>query len=73
MAKTLRKGTLALICFILFLFPSNADSQEDTSEVSLISFLQKLELDFDIKFSYADDDIRDIRIVCPQKKNLKLY
>ncbi len=72
MAKTLRKGTLALIGFLLFLFSSHADSQENTSEIALSSFLQKLELDFDIKFSYADDDIRDIRIVLPHKKNLKL-
>ncbi|SDE08821.1 Outer membrane receptor proteins, mostly Fe transport [Pricia antarctica] len=71
MAKTLRKRTLALLCLILFSFPKSVDAQEDTSSVSLISFLQKLERNFEIKFSYADDDIRNLSVIVPKTKNLK--
>ncbi len=71
MAKTPRKGTLALIGLILLLFSPCAVSQENTSEISLSSFLQELEHDFDVKFSYADNDLRDISIVIPHKESLK--
>jgi len=71
MAKTLRKPTLTLLCLILFSFPKSIDAQEGTSRISLISFLQKLERDFDIKFSYADDDIRSIHVIPPKKENLE--
>ncbi len=71
MAKTLRKCTLPLLCLILFSFPKSTDAQEDASKVSLISFLQNLERDFDIKFSYADEDIRMRNVVTPQTENLK--
>jgi len=71
MAKTLRKSTLTLICLILFSIPKSADAQEGTSNISLISFLHKLEREFDIKFSYADNDIRNITIIPPKSKNLE--
>ncbi len=71
MAKTLRKCTLPLLCLILFSFPKSTEAQEDAAKVSLISFLQDLERDFDIKFSYADDDIRMLSVVAPQTEILE--
>lgn len=71
MAKTLRKHTLTLLCLILFSFPKSSVAQEDRSRISLISVLQKLERDFDIKFSYADDDIRNINVILPKTENLE--
>ncbi len=71
MAKTLRKRTLPLLCLILFSFPKSTEAQDNTRGISLISLLQKLEHDFDIKFSYADDDIGNLHVIAPQTENLK--
>ncbi|HET8738038.1 MAG TPA: TonB-dependent receptor [Pricia sp.] len=70
MPKTLRKATFFLVCPVLFLFAEHVESQENTSEISLVSLLGELERDFEIKFSYVDNDIRDIRIIHPNKENL---
>ncbi|WP_373518593.1 carboxypeptidase-like regulatory domain-containing protein [Pricia sp.] len=71
MAKTLRKCTLPLLCLILFSFPKSTGAQDNIPGISLITFLQKLERDFDIKFSYADDDIRNLSVIVPKTDNLK--
>ncbi|MDT7827901.1 TonB-dependent receptor [Pricia sp. S334] len=71
MAKTLRKSSLTLLCFVLFLLSKNVDAQDHRASIPLISFLQELEREFEIKFSYADDDIRELSVIPPQKENLK--
>ncbi|WP_240905017.1 TonB-dependent receptor [Flagellimonas oceani] len=50
---------------MLFLL-SNVYAQEE--QQSLISYIKKLENHFDVKFSYIDDDLKDIDIAIP--KNL---
>ena len=70
MAKTLRKRTLTLVCLLLFSFPKSTDAQDTASGISLIFFLQQLERDFSIKFSYADENIRAIRIILPEAEHL---
>ncbi|MGB6152437.1 MAG: carboxypeptidase-like regulatory domain-containing protein, partial [Pricia sp.] len=71
MAKTPRNRTLALLCLILFLIAKNIAAQEGASPVSLVAFLQQLERNFEIKFSYADDNLRAIEIILPKTENLE--
>ena len=66
MTKTLRKRSLVILCLIHFFVSKNSDAQEAEAPVPLISFLQQLERDFNIKFSYTDDNLSDIRINLPQ-------
>ncbi|MBW8243408.1 TonB-dependent receptor [Muricauda oceani] len=66
MLRTQKNKHLGLVLgFMLFLL-SNVYAQEE--QQSLISYIKKLENHFDVKFSYIDDDLKDIDIAIP--KNL---
>ena len=55
-----------------FLVLSYSYSQETTkNELPLIEYLEVLEKDFNIKFSYADSDLVDIKIERPDLKNFE--
>lgn len=66
MAKTRSNCIAFLIClFLLFTLVGNA--QEDKAGTSyLIPFIQELEGNFEVKFSYADADIDQVKIVVPK-------
>ena len=72
MAKRLRKLFLFCLSLTCFFTSYRIEAQETASKTPLISFLQKLEKDFDIKFSFADDDIRELIISVPKPKDLPI-
>lgn len=66
MAKTCSNFIAFLLCFFL-LFTLAGNAQEDKASTSLlIPFIQELENTFEIKLSYADADIAQIKIKIPQ-------
>lgn len=65
MAKKLRKLLLFSISLTFFFTSHNVEAQENTQKTSLIYYLQKLEETFNIKFSYADADISNVKIIIP--------
>lgn len=64
---------IVFLCVLLFLFSlSNLKAQETAKTRSyLIPYLQELETQFDIKFSYVDDVIRTLEISIPDAVNLE--
>lgn len=72
MPKTLRKGILIFLCPLLFLLSPVTKAQEPTASQHLILFLQHLETEFDVKFSYVDEDLRSVTIKTPDKSDLAL-
>lgn len=66
MAKTLRKFAIPFLCPMLFFIFEIAQAQENTALTDLISYIQNLEQEFDIKFSYIDEDLRPIQITIPE-------
>ena len=63
MAKKLSKHTLYLLCFAFLITSELLIAQSNSGvKTSLITLLQKLELQFDVKFSYADNDLRKLNI-----------
>ncbi|SDM77817.1 TonB-dependent receptor [Kriegella aquimaris] len=70
MLKTLRKRVLPFLCPMLFFISSIAQAQENTATTYLSSYIQLLEQDFDVKFSYIDDDLRTIQITIPKSSKL---
>ncbi len=69
MPKTLRKALSLFVCLCL-LSALITRAQETTPPTYLIPFIQKLEEDFDIKFSYVDDDLRNVQITIPNSVGL---
>src|SRR5690606_22926236 len=62
---SLKKLTL-LICFLNLLFSIPLASQEiENRKIKLVDALQLLEGQFDLKFSYIDENVRDVSIVIP--------
>ena len=61
--------SISFIFFILILnFPFWSQAQDTISQkIPLIDYLQKLENDFDIKFSYVDEALQTIQIKTPQQ------
>ena len=70
MLKTLRKRVLPFLCPMLFFISSIAQAQENTATTYLSSYIQLLEQDFDVKFSYIDEDLRPIQITIPKSSKL---
>lgn len=62
-------STLFLFCFLFFAQPFIGKAQ-DTKEVSLITYIQKLEQQFQVKFSYIDRDMKEITITPLESDNL---
>ena len=69
MQKTPLKPLLVFLC-LLFFFVTLEGRAQEVVRIKLISLIQKLEKDFDIKFSYVDADIRDIEVKLPEGKAL---
>ncbi len=61
-----------LFCFsFLFFFLASGLGQE-RNRLSLISYLQQLEQEFNVKFSYVDEDLTDLEIDPPGGSDLSL-
>ncbi|MEY8021522.1 carboxypeptidase-like regulatory domain-containing protein [Muriicola sp. SD30] len=59
-----------LFCiFLLFGILANAQDQ-DTSRLSLISYLQKLETQYNVKFSFVDEDLQDLQVLPVEEAEL---
>jgi len=69
MLKTPLKRVSVFYCLLFFFTASLGTAQETPTSVSLISLIQSLENDFEVKFSYVDADLRDLRV---PKPNLSL-
>src|SRR5690606_18341477 len=60
------KKLALLICFLNLLFSIPLASQEiENRKVKLVEALQVIEGQFDLKFSYIDENVRDVVIVLP--------
>lgn len=71
MLKAHRKHAVTF-CLLFFFSIFMGKAQDATSSTtSLISYIQWLEGEFDIKFSYVDKDIRPVQITIPKSKVLK--
>jgi outer membrane cobalamin receptor len=55
---------------LLFSFKSGSAQTTSASEVQITSLLQELESQFNIKFSFVDDDLANIQIKNPRLQNL---
>lgn len=73
MLKTHPKRLTFFFSFLLFLvFVQNGIGQDRAGTAEpLISYLQILESRFEIKFSYVDDDIRNLQIIVPETNELQ--
>ncbi|WP_276167897.1 TonB-dependent receptor [Zobellia alginiliquefaciens] len=69
MSIRIRKLLLFIIGLTCFLSANHTIAQS-SDKVGLSTFLQQLEQDFDIKFSYADNEIYELEIHIPEKKIL---
>ncbi len=70
MPKTLPRPSLVLVCLLLFFAFLAGKAQEVGSRSSFIALIQKLEKEYDVKFSYVDEDIRNLEIVVPKSNKL---
>ncbi|MBT8308324.1 MAG: TonB-dependent receptor [Maribacter sp.] len=73
MPKTHLKHLLFICTFLLLLFSSQKTIAQDGNAVTrnIIQFLQSLEVEYDIKFSYVDEDISHLKINVPQTQGLE--
>ncbi len=72
MPKTRRKRLFYTLTFILLtLFVKNGNSQEAALPKLLIAYIQELEQEFDIKFSYVDEDIRPVEVIPSESSALE--
>ena len=73
MPRTFHKTIFQLGLVLLFVVPTCfLNAQQLDSKISLISYLTKLEAEFDVKFSYVDDVISGITITTPKTGDLEL-
>jgi hypothetical protein len=72
MLKTHPKRLIFFFTSLLFLvFVQNGNAQDGTGKMApLISYLQVLERRFEVKFSYVDEDIRNLQILVPENGEL---
>ena len=68
MQKTHHKKIISL-CLLLFWVLAIGWAQDDL-KVPIIPFIQKLEAQFDVKFSFVDEDLRPIQITIPSENDL---
>lgn len=73
MPKTHCKRIISVFTFLLLsFFNKNVIAQDVTAPtVNLITFIRDLEEKYSIKFSYVDEDIREIQINIPKVENLQ--
>jgi len=72
MLKMHPKRLIFFLSSLLFLaFVPYGSAQEETAQtIPLISYLQLLEGRFEVKFSYVDEDIRNLQVVIPPDEGL---
>lgn len=73
MKKTHLKKLAHRILFLLLLFIKSNGAAQDTvgSKIDMNVFLQELENEFNVKFSYADADLQGIKIIKPKGYDLQ--
>jgi len=72
MLKTHRKRlTYLLTLVLLILFIKNGNSQEVAIPKLLITYIQELEQQYDVKFSYVDEDIRPVEVLASKGDTLE--
>lgn len=73
MPKTLLKRVLFLyISLCATAFFARAQDSPAPAE-ALITLIHRLENEFDVKFSFVDEDLKDVQIVLPKDHNLSAY
>ncbi|MDB4270814.1 TonB-dependent receptor [bacterium] len=72
MPKTRHNSILLLYLILLFAFFSGR-AQVDTfpKNISLISYIRQLEKDYDVKFSYVDEDLHPLVVDTPKSSSLE--
>jgi len=66
-----RSKLIGILCIGLFCFFSVGYAQEKTAKKTpLIPYIQKLERKFEVKFSYADADVKSIQVTVPESQGL---
>jgi len=70
MPKTHLKRVILCCLLISGIFMGLAQQPVNSATTYLIPYIQKLEADFDVKFSYVDEDLRPIIIKIPQSGEL---
>ena len=72
MPKTRHNSILLLYLILLFAFFSGR-AQVDTfpKNISLVSYIRQLEEDFDVKFSYVDEDLQPLLVDTPEGNSLQ--
>lgn len=73
MLKALHRHILFFFAFLLLLIcPKSIIAQERSAPtINLIAFIQSLEDKYDVKFSYVDEDIKEIQIKLPNNESLQ--
>lgn len=72
MRKVHSKYIGCLLCFFFFLTLFSSEAQETpNASTTLIPYLQQLEKEFDVKFSYVDEDIQTLLITNPKSDVLE--
>ena len=72
MPKTHRRGLLLLSLLLWSALRMGWAQEVDTpSSLSIIAYIQQLEEDFDVKFSYVDEDLRPLQIKIPKSTVLE--
>lgn len=66
------RNCVLILCLSLWcgLFLGNAQDTPTPKSISIIAYIQQLEKDFDIKFSFADEDLQTILIIIPRENEL---
>jgi len=71
MPKTRHNSIRLLYLIILFaLFSGQAQVDTIPKNISLVSYIRQLEKDFDVKFSYVDEDLRPLQVNRPTESDL---
>ena len=72
MPKTRHNSILLLYLILLFaLFSGRAQVDTFPKNISLVSYIRQLEKDFDVKFSYVDEDLQPLLIDTPEDSSLE--
>ena len=72
MPKTRRNSILLFyLILLLALFSSRAQVKSFPKNISLVSYIRQLEKDFDVKFSYVDEDLQPLLVDTPEAGSLE--
>jgi len=70
MPKTIRDRIAIALWVFSLLLPVATRAQETTATIDLAAFLVRLEEQYDIKFSFVDEDVKGISLVIPGSDDL---